>query len=138
TGDEEIDDLLNADGDELHGGGDEAGVGFWQGFPLVGVNADAVQGLVGGGAVGNFGQAAVAGLATGGENHIRALVKSLGGGGGAPFGVSEGHIHPAGVEGGDDLDVGIGGFGASFVAAGEENHGRDEVGAVHAGDGAAL
>ena len=130
----ELDQVEDARGDELHGAGDQAGVRFGDGVPLVIVDADAVQASI----ASDFDQSAVAGLAASAEDHVRTVVNGLLGSCGAPFGVGEGHIQTTGVVGGDDVDVGIDVLGAGFITFLEGHDRGNQVGAKDGGDGAGL
>ncbi len=126
--------VRNTGGDELHGAGDETGLRRGNGLPLVRVDADAERAFIGG----DFLQCAVAGHTAGAEDHIRTLVDGLLSSGGAPLRIGEGLGQLAGMEGGDDVDVGIHVLGAGLVAFLEGHDGRNQVGAQHGGDGAGF
>ena len=113
-------------------------MGRRQCLPLVGVHADTEDSLAGLGRGGDLLQRAVAGHAAGAEDDVSALVHCLASRGSAPFGIGEGHIHAAGMVGGDDVDVRVDGLGAGFVAFLEGHNRRHQVGAQHGGDGAGL
>src|SRR5260221_3506969 len=59
--------------DQFFSTGDQAGMGFRNGVPLVSINTDTVQWLIFGGALGNFGSGAVARFATGSQYKVCAL-----------------------------------------------------------------
>ncbi len=133
-----LDQFGHARGDELHGGGNQAGMRSGQGLPLVGVHADAVDFFASLGRGRDFLQRAVAGHAAGAEDDVSALIHGLLGRGSAPFGVHKGLGKLARMIGGDQFDVGLGGLGARFVALFEGDDGGNQVGAQHSSDGAGL
>ena len=88
----EGDQLNDASGDQLHGAGDEAGVSRRQGFPLVGVHADAEECCASAFRRSDFLQSAIARVAAGAKDYIRALIQRLAGRAGAPFGIAKGCV----------------------------------------------
>ncbi len=72
-------------GDQFHGAGDQAWMSSRQGFPLIGIDADAIETFMGG----DFLQSAIAGQTTSAEDNIGTLVDSLLGGCRTPFRIDE-------------------------------------------------
>ena len=126
--------IHDAGGDQLHGAGDQTRMRGRDGFPLVGVHADAEETRLGG----DFLQRAVAGHAARAEDHVRTLVDRLLGRRRAPLGIDERLRNLARMVGRDDLDVRLDRLGARDVALVEGHHRRHQVRAQHRGDRAAL